>query len=129
MDSHLAPTFELLSSLSATLTNPVANPRRAPTHFDQKLEQTCDNPRRNVLLDTGFQAWFAYFLADAQTQAAFDQLPDSVGREVAHYICSVKPHSTVQELFQHILYDAFRNRERRSKDQISVGVTIIQLHC
>lgn len=118
MDFQPTPpqNLEIITALSESLTTPPARIDRTPNHFDRKLENTCNSPRRNVLLDTGFQAWFAYIRADQRTQAAVNQLSVSAAREVARNIYSVKPHPTVEAWFQHILYVSFRGTERRGKD-------------
>lgn len=108
--------LEIITALSVSLNKPPTRIDRTPNHLDRKLKHTCNNPRRNVLLDTGFQAWFAYIRADERTQAAVDQLSDSAAREVARNICNVKLHPAVEAWFQHIFYLSFRCKERRGKD-------------
>jgi hypothetical protein len=92
--------------------NPSGRPR-APNRFDEKLCEVCRSGQRNILLDTGFQAWFAYIQAHPVAQAAFDELPDPDAKIVAHRLCAMQPHPTVKELFQHMLYVAFRGWRRR----------------
>lgn len=91
---------------------------KAPNGFDKELQRICNNrQQRNVWLDVGFQAWFAYFLAEPRAQAALDGLSDQDCQSVARHICSIKPDPTIEALFQHIFYHAFRAVERRSQYQ------------
>lgn len=110
-------TVEIITALRSKLTEPAGKSGKTPRHFDSSLKTTCNSPQRNVLLDTGFQAWFAYIVSDQRIQAAVDQLSDSAAQEVARNICSVKLHPTVEARFQHILYKSWRGSSvRRRKD-------------
>lgn len=110
---QLPPADEIISPLRKPLEEPYSRPDRAPTKFDEKLKSTCLSNERNVLLETGFQAWFAYIQADPRAQAAVDQLPPPAVKVVARQLCSIKPHPSVEALFQHIFHISFRGAERR----------------
>lgn len=112
-DQQLPPIDEIVTALRKSLDEPPPKIKRAPKKLDEKLKSTCLSIERNVLLDTGFQAWFAYFLADPRAQAAVDQLPRWRAEVVARQLCSIKPHPSVEAHFQHILYLAFRAADRR----------------
>jgi hypothetical protein len=111
------PIDEIVNALRKPLEDPypfnAAGKPRAPNKFDDKLDKTCTSGERNVLLDTGFQAWFAYIQSERRVQSAFEQLPGSEAKVVAHHLCTIKPHPSVEALFQHILYVAFRGAVRR----------------
>lgn len=121
MENHQSP---LIDEIATALRKPLEDPHpfdnsgkpRAPNGFDHKLDETCKSGERNVLLDTGFQAWFAYTQSQPRAQLAFDQLPDSEAKGVARYLCTIRPHPTVELLFQHILYESFRAVQRRCRD-------------
>lgn len=113
-DQQLPSIDEVVTALRKALDYPYCKRLdKAPTSFDDKLKSSCSSGRRNVLLDTGFQAWFAYFRAEPQAQAAFEQLPDSAAKVVARRLSTVEPHPTVKALFQHIFYKSNRAVARR----------------
>lgn len=102
------------SILGRKLLEPVHRADRSPVGLDAALESSCLQVR-NIWLDAGFQAWYAWFCTDHDTRAALAHLPDSDLREIAHYVCSIRPHDTIQALFEHLFHKSFRGDTRRRK--------------
>lgn len=128
MDPRELQHQELINALKRPLTEPYPKaPDKAPRGFDDALKYTCAGQQRNIFLDTGFQAWFACFMTNNQTHAAVQSLSDSDAEFVAHYICCVKPHPSIETLFQHTLHLSFRGRERRCEYKQHARLTGIQL--
>lgn len=100
------------SALGKKLVEPVLRADRSPVGLDAALESSCLQETRNVWLEAGFQAWYAWFCADSNTRAA---LSDSDLRKIAHSVCSIKSHDTVQALFEHLFYKSYRGDMRRRK--------------
>lgn len=103
------------SVLGKKLMEPVHRVDRSPVGLDNALESTCLQGARNIWLETGFQAWYAWFSVDSHTQAALDELPVSDLRAIAQFVCSIRPHNTVQCLFEHLFHKSFRGDTRRRK--------------
>ncbi|KAH8763823.1 hypothetical protein F5883DRAFT_716087 [Diaporthe sp. PMI_573] len=112
-------TDELIAALTKPLVEPYRTPKKAPKHFDKKLENACTSIHRNVFLDQGFQAWFAYTQVERRVQMAVEQLPHATAESVARRICSIKPHPSVEILFKHMFYESFRAKDRRAQLQRS----------
>lgn len=91
------------------------NTTRSPVGLDAALGSSCRQEARNIWLDAGFQAWYAWFCIDNITQKALAELPDSDLREIARLVSSVKPDDTVQTLFWHLFHGAYRGASRRRK--------------
>lgn len=123
---------ELIATLSRLLEEPYEAHRevpKAPNRLDKELESICSqHQRRNALLDVGFQAWFACFLAESPAQASFVGLSDSEQQAVARRICSVKPHSTIEIMFQHVFYRSFRGPSRRGQYQLHTSCSVAQVY-
>lgn len=105
----------LWTELSNVLNSPWLGPSRTPNHFDEQLKKSCKERPRNLWLDKGFKAWFAYIQTDQKTRSAIDSLDEPSRKEGAESLGKIIPHLTVQNLFQHILYEANRGKDRRGK--------------
>lgn len=106
---------QLATKLHEHVRNHVRNPERSPDKLDWTLEESCRQEARNIWLDAGFQAWYAWFCSDNDTKATLARLPDLELREIAQSVCSIKPDATVQTLFEHLFYKSFRGVARRRK--------------
>lgn len=106
---------QLLPNLAKKVVEPVLRADRSPIGLDAALESSCLQDIRNIWLDAGFQAWYAWFCVDHDTRAALAQLPESDLHEIACSICSIRPHDTIQALFDHLFYKSFRGDTRRRK--------------
>ncbi|KAI7783471.1 hypothetical protein LA080_011818 [Diaporthe eres] len=109
---QLPPTDELITALKKSLVEPCPVTDKAPRGFDNKFERACASIQRNVFLDAGVQAFFAYVRAEPGVQTAVDRLPHSATEVVARRLCSVKPHPSVEALIHHIFHDAHRGKKR-----------------
>lgn len=107
-----------LASLRACLETAPRRKDKAPTGFDKQLKATSEALTDNVwviFLDVGFQAWYAYFIADPNTRATVDKLPPEEQRTLAKELCEIVPHDDVQGLFQHLFDVADRSDTRHRK--------------
>lgn len=109
---------DVLAMLSAYLTAPPRRIDKAPDGFDAQLKRTCEattSDIRVLLLEAGFQAWYAYLIANPETRKAVDALPSPQLQEVAHEICKTELHKDMNEHFQHVFYGSDRadHRSRR----------------
>lgn len=100
---------------------------KTPRNFDTELKNACAGQQRNIFLGTGFQAWFAYFMTDPQTQTAVQQLSGPAAQSVARHLCMIKPHPSIEALFQHIFYKSNRARARCCEYKSHARLTVIQL--
>lgn len=119
MDTQLHPfVSELVDQLRKVLDNPYAQAAnlRAPNKLDSQLKKSCAQRPEDVWLCAGFQAWFAYTYTYPVVDVS--KLPQSVLEQAASLLCNITPHSTIQDLFQHVLYGAERSRDRRCKCQV-----------
>lgn len=102
----------------ATKLREHVNPKRSPDGLDTALETTCRQEGRDVWLHEGFQAWYAWFCSIHNTEVALARLPESDLQAITRYVCGIIPADTVQILFKHLFYDAFRGAWSRSKHLI-----------
>ncbi|KUI63846.1 hypothetical protein VM1G_12025 [Cytospora mali] len=104
---------ELANSLHKKLTEPVFRADRAPIRLDTALESSCRQEAHNIWLEAGFQAWYAWFCVDSNTKATLAELSSLHLSEIASFVCSIRPHETIQNLFEHLFYKSFRGDLRR----------------
>ncbi|KUI66551.1 hypothetical protein VM1G_11441 [Cytospora mali] len=113
---QLPPHLEQkVDTLKQSLETPLAATwtYKAPTGFDDALEESCREGARNVWLNAGFQAWYAWFKVGRTAQEALKELPEPDIWEIARSVCSIQPDDTVQTLFQHIFHGSNRSSKRR----------------
>lgn len=109
-----------LATLSEYLTKPPRRKDKAPGGFDTQLKTTCERSTTTrdvwvILLEAGFQAWYAYLVASSAARGAADALEPLQLREVANGICKVDLHEDMKEHFQHLFHGADRADFRRRK--------------
>lgn len=110
--------MDALASLRVYLETPPRRKDKAPPGFDRQLKTTSETATADVwftLLEAGFQAWYAYFVADPDTRAIIDRLPLVEIRSLARELCEIAPHEDIQELFQHLFDVADRGDSRHRK--------------
>lgn len=113
--------MDALSSLRVYLENPPLNKGKAPRGLDAQLKATLETfeaATPNVwltLLQAGFQAWYAYFVADPKIRSIVDGLPALALQNLAEELCKVKLHKDIEELFEHLLHTADRGEARCRK--------------
>lgn len=107
--------MDVLALLKEHLEKPPRIKDRAPPGFDKQLKATSESPTVDVwvtLLQEGFQAWYAYFVADAETRAVVDELPLLKLQHLAKELCHVVPHDEIKKLFLHLFAGADRGLTR-----------------
>lgn len=101
----------------------------APAGFDDRLEKVCNkdgDPIDQALFNVGFQAWFAYVLAEASPENAalvkgIKNLQDtelsSAALEVQHHVTP----SSIGSLYDHLFNSSSRGYGRKSKYNLKLA--------
>lgn len=124
----------MVAMLSAYLKAPPRRKDKAPDGFDTQLKATCEATTRNVpviLLEAGFQAWYAYLVANTEACENLAALSHSQIQEVAKELCKIEPHSEIKEHFQHLFYGSDRADYRYRKCTVGLEFRLrnISLTC
>lgn len=117
--TELPAVAAILESIQSILSKDL-DPNKAPVNFDTTLEVDCSSPtsRSRFILQVGFQAWFAYFLAKESRSPIvehIDQLKEENLRYVAVEICRIQAHDSVNQLYRHLFLRSNRAPKRRRK--------------
>lgn len=84
------------------------NPNRSPQGLVAALESTVKEDARNIWLDQGFLAWYAWFRIDKDTKEELARMEENDLRLLASSICVMKTHDSVPKLFSHLFYTQHR---------------------
>ena len=100
--------------------------QRTPNGLDEALPKARSesaSATARIFLDSGFQAWLAYFLATRDEShhkglgakrkavATLQQLPEGHKRQVAQRLANIEPHITVQTAIESLQNAPKRRRE------------------
>lgn len=119
--------MDALGSLRVYLENSPRRKGKAPYGLDKELRAAATAAAKNAtseavapnasvtLLQAGFQAWYAYFVADSDTRSIVEKLPTLDLQNLAKELCKVELHEDIEELFQHLFYVADRGDSRYRK--------------
>lgn len=114
--SNMADALALLSrQSSAYLTTPPRRKDKAPNSFDTQLKATCEATTTDLrvsLLESEFQAWYAYFVANPQIRQAVAALSPAQLQDVTSQLCNIEPHQDVKECYQHLFHESDRADSR-----------------
>src|ERR1700712_3615074 len=81
---------------------------KAPINFDSKIDNVCSmtsEPTPRVFLEAGFQAWFAYFLADQAAHPIIQDIHKLTSEDVQSVttgLSQVQAPESVKQLYQHL---------------------------
>lgn len=92
---------------------------RSPMGLYAQLEATSEGATEEVwiiLLDAGFKAWYAYFVAEPSIRHCIvGGLPSSELRALATSLCEVEAHKDVKDLFHYLFNVSHRCMAHRRK--------------